>query len=327
MIRQSHYDERLFHQSCSISSIKPQGSQDVGDGEISDSGCHNQESFDQIIRAIQVLSDNFGNGLKQLILIYLDSKTSSFSHLSAHEKSETDVKFELYKMENIALEQREMIIQQRDEIGTLKVQLSDTQKICSDQLEQIELTYKMKLEKYKNILSRLTLYFHDKNIISKIFNSMKRKLHEIRQRKLKEQNERLKVKLKQTQLQNESLVSKEVETEKDITHILNTQINGFKNKTFSCLIEKSIVKSKDISIFHKELVDKAVDTQTMPKWNLSPLKSKYFQKKVSPVALSRPIMSTKTISTLKYRTRTSQTLSPEDVLSIKPMNLQRGLLR
>lgn len=298
------------------------------DGGMNSHICQNHESLDQIIWAIQVLSDKFGNELKQIILSFLDSKTSSFCKISAYEKSETDLKFELYKIENIALDQREMIIQQREEIGKLKVQMSDTQKSSENEKEQILRKYRKKIEEYKVIVNRLTLYCYDKNKISKLFNFMKTQTFNTKKRKLQRESERLRIKVIQKQQENENLVSKEVEAEKDITHILNTQIKGFKEKTFNCLIEKSIIKNKD-TILHKEQDDKAVDAQIIPKWNLSPFKSTYFSKNTSSVAVgySRTITKTRTNSTVKLRTRSSQTLSPTDIMCIKPMNLQRRLLR
>lgn len=327
MMRQSYQKVRHCYQNHLT---EKNDSEDCPKSQISN--YNKKENVEEIIRAIQTLSAKFGNGLKHVILSYLDSQTVSFSNHSADEKSESNIKFELYRIENIALEQREMINQQRGELDALKNQISNLKKDSKEKLEQTQMTYKRKIDDYKNIINRLSYYLHDKDLIVKTFSLMKQRTHQTKLQKIKEQKDRLNLKLKQTELANESLVSKEIETEKDIAYILNSQIDGFRNKTFSFLLEKSIVKSIEC-VGHKTLVDKAVDTEKETKRKISALlypslKPRHLEKE--PLVTSfqnRKLSRSKKNISLKHRTRSCQTFSSEDVLSVSRMYPIRRLCK
>jgi hypothetical protein len=329
MLRHAYYEEQQY--VCAYPDGHPQNTVQYSSGEVYHSReYHNlNDNVNQIDWAIQVLSEKFGNGLKKVIMSYLDSKTSPISNVSIDEKTELETKFELYKMENIALEQRELIKNQRDQMEKMKNEISQMTNKYNENLQCIQSRFKKEIEEHKLVLDRLASYVHDKNIIMKSFSFMRRKSQQMKLRKMKEQNEKLKRKVSQIQQEIDDLICKEHETEKHIAHILNTQIDGFKDKTFNYLIEKSIIKNKD-NLFHRVLVDN--NTQTITRCNRS-LHNQYMRRDVSAIKDIQSTPPSITIPprtstlTLKQRTRSSQTMVAQDILSVRSVQLSRKFCR
>ncbi|KAL1462875.1 hypothetical protein WDU94_014679 [Cyamophila willieti] len=202
----------------------------------------------------------------------------------------------------------------------MKTQMTETQKHHEKKQEQMRLEFQQKISEYKNVLNRLSLYLNDKNLITKIFNFMRRKPQKTKLTTMTNQNDKLKLKLKEMREQNNNFATKEIETEKDIAHILNSQIECFKDNTFNFLLEKSIIKSKD-GVYHKTLLDKGINTSKPARNSFYPRKS--ISRNVSTDKARQsgplgPILPSRN-KTLNYRTRSCQTLVPEDLLSISRM--------
>lgn len=284
------------------------------------------ENLAQVDWAIKILHEYFGPGIKMIVMEYLDfERALLFNSVSNKydEKNELKIKFKLYKIENVALEQRKMINHQRKELEIMRTKINQMQSKYLDNIKTIQDRSQEKIGEYKVVLNRLSLYLCDKNYTLKIFNFIRQKCLEKKLQKLNKQNINLKQQMKQIKHVNESLILKENETEKDIAYILNSQIDGFKDKTFNYLIEKSIVKNAE-NLHFKSKVDKAIDTTLLSRRNL-PFAKGYFGEergKERVVISGKPVPIPSTRSRrVKYQTRCCQTLVLEDFVSVKSLSL------